>query len=175
MESTLNGNGKSEKISSPGRSVACGTNVTTYQALADLRRRMRLFANFSERASRSAGLSTLEYQGLLAIKVLSPQGATRHALCRELDLKWASTEALAKRLEQSRFVRVEADAQDRRFKRLRLTARGESVLQHLAAKHLATIRAGFANVIGSLNTISGRDEEPEDAVTLRAPRVADSR
>lgn len=142
-----------------------------YEALADVRRWMRLFANFSERASRGAGLSTLEYQGLLAIKALSSRGATRHSLRRELDLRWRESEALTKRLEQSRLIRIEADLNDRRFKRLHLTARGEGVLEQLAAKHLVAIRIGCPNVIGSLCALSDARDRADDMSAAQRPSV----
>lgn len=125
-----------------------------YAQLAALRRDMRLFTNFSERISRSAGLSALEYQALLAIKALSSRVGTRNALCRELALKWTQTEALTRRLEQSRLIRIEADAIDRRFKRLLLTERGETLLARLASRHLEEIRRNMRGLTRTLTSLS---------------------
>ena len=138
----------------PSTQDACAAQEATYPQLAALRRSMRLFANFSERVSRGSGLSALEYQALLAIRTLSPPGATRNALCRELALRWKETEALVQRLEQSRLVRIESDAIDRRFRRLVLTGRGEMLLARLASRHLDEIRRNIRTLTRTLTSLS---------------------
>lgn len=129
-------------------------NEAIYPQLAALRRSMRLFANFSERVSRSSGLSALEYQALLAIRALSPRGATRNTLCRELALRWKETEVVARQLERSRLVRIEPDPIDRRFRRLVLTERGEILLARLARRHLDEIRRNIRTLTRTLASLS---------------------
>jgi len=133
---------------------ARAANEAIYAQLAALRRSMRLFSNFSERVSRSSGLSALEYQALLAIRALSPPGATRNTLCRELALRWKETEAVARRLERSQLVRVEPDPIDHRFRRHVLTERGEILLARLARRHLDEIRRNLLTLTRTLASLS---------------------
>jgi DNA-binding MarR family transcriptional regulator len=168
MESLLNQAATAAKIEPLSTlQIACPTSDTPYEYLASLRRSMRLFANFSERVSRGSGLSAIEYQALLAIRTRSPPGPTRNALCRDLHVKWNAAEALMKRLEHIRLIRVEADAADRRFKRLVLTSRGEAVLSRLAARHLEELRRHVASVVRVLKVLSGpADDCPDSSAAL---------
>ena len=102
-------------------------DTDAFAKLAELRRAMRLFGAFSERISRSAGLSALEYQALLAIRA-SSRDVTQSLLSRELALGWRATSDLTKRLAQSCLVAIETNAPDRRYRRLVLTDRGHRLL-----------------------------------------------
>jgi DNA-binding MarR family transcriptional regulator len=169
MESSLNANDTKAKAmeAAPWAPLDAGrtTRDASYLQLASLRRSLRLFNNFSERISRGSGLSALEYQALLAIRTLSPPGATRNMLCRELDLKLKMAEELTRRLEQNRLIRIEADATDRRFKRLLLTRRGEAVLWHLAERHLREIRRHVTAIVRILTALSPVDESCRDSIS----------
>ena len=61
---------------------------------------------------------------------------------------------MARRLEQSRLIRVQADAIDRRFKRLVLTESGELLLARLASRHLDEIRRNIDGLTRTLTSFS---------------------
>jgi DNA-binding MarR family transcriptional regulator len=127
-----------------------------FAKLAELRRAMRLFGAFSERISRSAGLSALEYQALLAIRA-SSRAVTQSLLSRELALGWRATNDLAKRLEQSCLVVIESNAPDRRYRRLVLTDRGCALLASLAQRHLREINRSLGPLMTTLAYLSHRN------------------
>jgi DNA-binding MarR family transcriptional regulator len=125
-----------------------------YQAMAELRYRIRCFLRFSENAARQAGVEPRQQQLLLAIKGL-PAGAkpTIGVLAERMQLHHHSTVGLIDRLvERGLLVRLRA-ADDKRQVLIKLTQQGEECLRKLALHHLHelhTVGPKFAKVLESL-------------------------
>jgi DNA-binding MarR family transcriptional regulator len=122
-----------------------------YRALADFRYEIRRFLNFSEQAARAAGIEPQQHQALLAIKGLPPgQVATIGALAERLQIQHHSAVELADRLESNGFIRRSRNRKDRREVHLRLTRRGEMVLQGLSLPHRSELRSAGQTLLRAL-------------------------
>src|SRR5215510_7581857 len=86
-----------------------------YQAMAELRYRIRLFLREGDAAARSAGLEPQQYLMLLAIRSL-PEGspAKIQSLADSLLIKHHSAVELIDRLEKNGYVRRSRGREDRR-------------------------------------------------------------
>jgi DNA-binding MarR family transcriptional regulator len=110
-----------------------------YQGLAGFRLALRKFLAFSEAALRSAGVTSQQYQAMLAIAASPGEVLTMKALAGELMLKPNGAVQLVDRLEAlGMVVRSVSDA-DRRSVLLNLTSAGSSKLSRLARQHRAEL------------------------------------
>jgi DNA-binding MarR family transcriptional regulator len=105
-----------------------------YRLLAEFRHLLRHFLSFSEAAARAAGMTPRQHQALLAIRGSGGPMATS-LLAQRLALRVHSTVELAKRLEAAGLLRRASDPADRRRVLLRLTAKGERLLEKLSLAH----------------------------------------
>jgi DNA-binding MarR family transcriptional regulator len=103
-----------------------------YRALAEIRRGMRQFLEFSALAAQDSGLTPAQHQALLAIKGM-PGPVTVGALAEWLGIKPHSTR----------------DAKDRRRVRLQLTPGAERILAALSRVHRAELQR-FSRVVAPL-------------------------
>jgi DNA-binding MarR family transcriptional regulator len=112
-----------------------------YQAMAELRYRIRCFLRFSENAARQAGIEPQQQQLLLAVKGLPDNlKPTIGALAERMQLQHHSTVGLIDRLvDRGLLVRLRA-ADDKRQVLIKLTRDGESCLRKLAIHHLHELR-----------------------------------
>lgn len=107
-----------------------------YEKLAAFRFALRQFLHFSEAAAQAARLAPQQHQALLAIKGFPGRDIVNvHELAERLQLRHHSVVELVNRLEAERLVRREPDKSDGRKVLLRLSARGERVLETLSAAH----------------------------------------
>jgi DNA-binding MarR family transcriptional regulator len=112
-----------------------------YELLAGLRYALRRFLGFSEAAAQEAGLTPQQHQALLAIKGFPGRdGISVGELAERLQLKHHSAVGLVDRLAERRLLRRVASKVDRRKVEVRLTVRGETVLERLSAVHLQELR-----------------------------------
>lgn len=112
-----------------------------YEMLADLRYALRQFLRFSEEAAHRAGLAPQQHQAMLAIKGFPGRDEiTIGEMAERLQIRPHSAVGLANRLVAERYVRRVSGKDDRRQVYLRLTARGESVLERLSATHREQLR-----------------------------------
>lgn len=111
-----------------------------YARLADFRYALRRFVRYSERAAEETGLTPRQHQALLAIR--GGPGGTLHIgeLAERLFLRPHSASELVQRMEEQGLLRRETDASDKRQVTLRLSERGETVLEHLSQSHRAELR-----------------------------------
>lgn len=125
-----------------------------YVLLAALRRALREFLGFSQAAARAAGLTPQQHQALLAIKGFPARDyVSVGELAERLQLRHHSAVGLVDRLVARGLLRRMASRADRRRVDVRLTARGESVIRHLAGVHLQELRQlgpGLYRLIGSI-------------------------
>jgi len=131
-------------------------SVAEYRALAEFRYQIRRFLNISEQAARAAGLEPQQYLLLLALRGL-PEGkqATILTLAERLQLRHHSVVGLIDRLEKRGLVRRVQGKEDRRKVLISLTARGEQILDNLARKRLAELRATGPELVRALGAVIG--------------------
>ncbi|HEY8475777.1 MAG TPA: MarR family transcriptional regulator [Chloroflexota bacterium] len=134
-----------------------------YQALAEFRYRIRVFLRFSERAVRAAGLEPRQYELLLALKGL-PVGRrpTVGELSARLQLQHHTVVELVDRLEQRGLVQRVRGEVDRRLVFVRLTSRGEAMLEQLALHHRAELLQAAPDLVRALNTLLAARGDAEE-------------
>src|SRR5512141_530136 len=112
-----------------------------YVQLASFRNALRGFLRFSEAQAGRVGLSSQQYQALLAVRASGEGGGlTINDLAHRLLIKHNSAVGLVDRLVEHGLLRRETMAEDARKVQLRLTGRGRRVLAKLAALHRAELR-----------------------------------
>ena len=111
-------------------------NDDEFRLLASFRTLLREFHSFSETAAQENGLTSLQYQTLLAIKAqpdLDPVTIT--ALAQMLIIKHNSAVGLVDRIEQLGLVTRCHPQTDRRSVVVKLTPRGNRMVDLLATRH----------------------------------------
>lgn len=134
-------------------------NITKahYETLAALRHALRNFLSFSEAAAQAAGLTAQQHQAMLAIKGFPGRDhASVGEIARRLHLKHHSVVGLVDRLEERQLARRVSSTVDRRRVDLRLTAKGEALLEKLSAAHLAELRQHGPELHRLLGVIAGK-------------------
>lgn len=109
---------------------------TQYETLAAFRYALRQFIRFSEEAAQAAGVTPQQHQALLAIKGFPKRDSvTVGELAERLQLRHHSAVGLIDRLVAEKLVSRATSPEDRRRVLIRLTSRGENVLEKLTAVH----------------------------------------
>lgn len=122
-----------------------------YEALAAFRYEIRRFVNFTELAAREAGIEPQQHQALLAIKGLSPtQKPTIGVLAERLQIRHHSAVELTNRLESHGMIRRLRNKKDLREVLLRLTPKGEKVLDRISARNHQRLVSAGADLIEAL-------------------------
>lgn len=112
-----------------------------YETLAGWRQALRRFLRFSQEAARTAGIPPQQHQALLVIKGFPERDyATIGEIAEALDLKHHSAVGLVDRLVKRQLVQRNVSPADRRRIEVRLTSRGEALIQKLSAVHLRELR-----------------------------------
>lgn len=112
-----------------------------YETLAAWRHALRRFLHFSQDAARSAGIPPQQHQVLLVIKGFPDRDyATVGEVAERLQLKHHSAVGILNRLSERGLVQRRVSAADRRRIEIRLTTRGEALLQKLSSAHLRELR-----------------------------------
>lgn len=112
-----------------------------YETLAAWRHALRQFLHFSQEAARSAGIPPQQHQALLVIKGFPERDyVTVGELADRLKLRHHSAVGLVDRLAERQLVAREASRTDRRRIEVRLTARGEALIERLSTVHLRELR-----------------------------------
>ncbi|MEH2571749.1 MarR family winged helix-turn-helix transcriptional regulator [Bradyrhizobium sp. AZCC 1708] len=107
-----------------------------YEALAEFRYRLRHFLAFSDIKAKNAGITSQQYQALLAVKGFSSQTPMFVGeLSRLLLIKHHTTVELVDRMVKLGLLQRTADAHDKRRVLVTLTKRGQLLLQRIAAIH----------------------------------------
>ncbi|MCU1450404.1 MAG: MarR family transcriptional regulator [Acidimicrobiales bacterium] len=126
-----------------------------YRNLALFRRALRQFLRFSEDHARSAGLTPSQHQLLLAIRGAPSPPPTIGDVAEALQLRHHSTVELVDRAQAAGLIERVADERDARRQLLRLTAKGEEVLDGLTRVHrdeLRRFRTEMLDVLKELET-----------------------
>jgi DNA-binding MarR family transcriptional regulator len=111
-----------------------------YRTLAGFRYALREFVRYSETAAEQAGITPRQHQAMLAIRA-GPEG-TLHVgeLAAKLLLRPHSASELVQRMVEQGLVRRATGVDDKRHVTLRLSDRGEALLEHLSQSHRAELR-----------------------------------
>src|SRR5437868_9876562 len=141
--------------------------ITTaeYQALAELRHRIRKFVREGDAVARTAGLEPQQYLLLLAIRGL-PGGveATIRTLADRLALKHHSAVELIDRLEAHGYVRRSRSREDRRRVLVSLLPRGERLLEQVARHRIGELRSTGKELVRTIDQLL--DQEDRRARTV---------
>jgi DNA-binding MarR family transcriptional regulator len=132
------------------------TTLAEYQALANVRFLIRRYLNNTENAARAVGLEPQQYLGLLQLRGLpSGQQPTIRALAERLQLRHNSVVELVNRMEKRGLFRREQSAGDRRCILLRITPRGEKLLDQLVRYRIAELRVTCPELVRSISAAVG--------------------
>lgn len=123
-----------------------------FEHLLEFRSSLRRFERWSEHQARAAGLTHVQHQLLVAVKGHpGSEPPTVSDLAGYLLLRHHSTVELVDRAETAGLVRRVGDAGDGRLVRVRLTARGERILDDLTPAHLTELHS-LAAILDELVT-----------------------
>lgn len=121
-----------------------------YLALARFRYALREFLEFSEVAAGAHGVTTQQYQALLALKASEERSLNVRELATELLIKHNGAVQLVDRLVDAGLVRRQQSSEDRRVVAIRMTAKGERKLAELASLHFQELVARHKQLTGVL-------------------------
>jgi len=136
-------------------------DASEYQQLASFRYALRSFLRFSEAAAEKVGLTSQHYQALLAVCATPGGCVTINDLAQQLLIRHNSAVGLADRLTHQGLVTREPSPEDRRKVHLRLTAKGDRVLQKLAEVHREELLKIGPQLEALLHQITGRAPREE--------------
>lgn len=107
-----------------------------FETLANFRYEIRKFLRFSEKVTRKAGITPLQYLMLLNIKGYPGRDwATVGELAERLQAQHHGVVALVSRCEKQGFVERRRSEEDRRRIEVRLLPKGEAIVERLANAH----------------------------------------
>jgi DNA-binding MarR family transcriptional regulator len=113
-----------------------------YTALSNFRSSLAHFLRFSERASRSAGITPTQYLLMLHIRGFPDRDwATVGELATLLHRNPNGTAALISRCVRARLVVKNRSRDDARSVQVHLTSRGAKVVERVAARHREELRS----------------------------------
>jgi DNA-binding MarR family transcriptional regulator len=122
-----------------------------YKSLAQFRYEIRLFLDFVQRVAREAGIEPQQYQALLAIRGLGAEEKPNvRTLARRMLLQHHSAVELSARLERRGWIARTRGREDRREVLLRLTGRGQRLLDKLSRLHAEELRVRAPRLIQAL-------------------------
>lgn len=115
-------------------------NDADFATLSSFRHTLRRFLQFSAEAAAGTGLTPQQHQALLAIRACEGREMLVGALAEQLMLKPHSATELVNRVEKLGLVARVAGETDRRQVSVRLTPKGEQLLNGLSEAHRAELR-----------------------------------
>ena len=130
-----------------------------YEALANLRYSIRRFRQFSAMEADKLGLTPEQHQALLAIKGL-PIGKemTARMLTERLLIPRKLVDSLIQELIDKGDVEVGSSTTGRSRQVIRLTRKGEDILDRLASAHLFEIRKMAPELMQALRVLQDRQK-----------------
>lgn len=112
-----------------------------YELLAAFRYALRSFMYFSESAAKGIGLTAQQYQALLVLRGFSDnREVTINDLAQQLLVRHNTAVGLVDRLDAQGLIARRQSSVDGRQVCLRLTAKGERMLERLGAVHREELR-----------------------------------
>jgi DNA-binding MarR family transcriptional regulator len=136
------------------RLVPQDPNQSLHRALAEFRHQLRTFLVASEKAAHDAGLHPQQHQLLLAVAGASSEVSPSIADAAELlGLKHNTVVELVDRCEKEGLLRRGHDSVDGRRVNLRITQRGQKVLDRLSHVHLQELYSLAPHLIEALQNV----------------------
>lgn len=130
-----------------------------YKALAEFRHQLRIFLSFSETNVRKAGLTSQQYQALLAIRGWAGKDPMHVGeLARLLLIKHHTAGELVARMASRGLLRRTVDSTDNRRVLVTLTKTGAHRLEKVAAvnyKHLGTASSALSKILRLIGRTAG--------------------
>lgn len=146
------------------------TSLADYRALAEFRFLIRRFLNNGETAARTAGLEPQQYIGLLTMCGMPPEKqATISTLAERLQIRHHSAVELVDRMEKRGLCRRERSKADRRNVLVRITPRGERLLNRLVQHRIAELQItgpALAQALAALLSPRSRQRRSQAATHL---------
>ena len=125
-----------------------------YQALGELRYRIRKFLQEGDLTAKLAGLEPQQYLLLLAIRGLpARQEATISALADRLSLRHHSTVELIDRMEARGYVKRIRGREDRRQVLVTLQPRGEKLLEKVVEQRIIELRSNGRALVAAISAL----------------------
>ena len=125
-----------------------------YQTLAAFLRHLGRFLQFSEQAAQTAGVTTSQYQALLAIQGFPNRDRVTIAeLAEQLQIAHHAAVILVDRLSLENLVERVDNLDDRRKVFMQLTPYGSSVLDNLARAHRDELRSLRSSLLPLLESL----------------------
>ncbi len=125
-----------------------------YQALGELRYRIRRFLQEGDATAIQAGLERQQYLLLLTIRGLpTGQEATISALAERLSLRHHSTVELVDRMEKRGYVKRIRGREDRRRVLVSLQPRGEKLLEKVVEQRIIELRANGRALVAAISAL----------------------
>jgi DNA-binding MarR family transcriptional regulator len=142
-----------------------------YRALAELRFQIRSFLNFSEGQARAADIEPQQHQLILVLKALKPPDRpTIRTIAERLQIQHNSAVELVQRSVERGLIERRTGQNDRREASLRVTLRGERVLQRLTVAHRAELRSAAPALVRALTALVGRQRVKKTAKKERGTK-----
>ncbi len=128
-----------------------------YQALAEFRYHLRKFLAVSEQIARSGHLQPQQYMLLLALRGL-PEGKEPSVLVlsERLQIRHNTAVELINRLAKRGLVRRFRSESDSRKALIRLTGKGETLIEKLVEERFAQLHSSQPELIKALNQVLAR-------------------
>jgi DNA-binding MarR family transcriptional regulator len=124
------------------------------RSLADFRHELRSFLCFSEQAAVRAGLQPQQHQLLLQVAgAPETTPVTIAFVAGRLGLKHNSSVELVNRSEREGLLARTEDARDKRRILLRVTRKGEDILNQLTSEHARELNVMAPNLIKALEHV----------------------
>jgi DNA-binding MarR family transcriptional regulator len=125
-----------------------------HQALAEFRHQLRVFLLASEEAAHRAGLHPQQHQLLLAVAGAPPGVSISIAYAAErLGLKHNTVVELVDRCEKEELLQRTSDPEDRRRVCLKVSSRGQEILDCLSRAHLRELDSQAPHLIQALQNV----------------------
>lgn len=118
--------------------------------LAAFRFALRGFLRFSDNAVRSVGVTSQQYQAMLAIRASDAQEISVKELAYSMSIKQNGAVQLVDRLELQGLVRRRSCPSDRRSVLVSLTDLGDRLVASLAERHFAELMRHRSLMVSSL-------------------------
>ena len=131
-----------------------------YELLATFRYTLRKFLGFSEDAATKAGISTQQYQVLLAIEGFPGRNwVSMGELAKQMRIAHHSAVGMVDRMQALGLVKRVASEHDRRRVQVSVTRKGRSILEKLYRIHRAELRSVGPQLTALLQKAASRSPE----------------
>lgn len=133
-----------------------------YRAIAEIRFLIRRFLKNTDKVAAAAGLEPQQYMLLLQLRGLQlGQKPTIGKLAERMQLRNHSVSELIHRMEKRGLLLREGSENDRRCVLLRISPRGERLLDHIVRNRIAELRTTGKELVRSLSVVFGQTARPK--------------